>query len=257
MNLTPDIIYPISNSRLTAFKRSPLHLIHYLTQPKEATPAMTFGSAFHAHLLEPDKFNSLYAVAPDVDRRTKEGKLEYDKFVYESDGKIVLSNSDKTKIVNMTEAVYSNPIAAELMQQLIATEVYREWTCDGLKLPMRGVIDGIANDFMIDIKTCMDASKKKFQDSIFNMSYHRQAAIYLDSDDTIKDFYFIAIEKDAPYGVSVHRMTNDSIDKGREMYLDQIIEYKAWADDGCPAKGYEHWSVYGLFEVELPNFLKS
>ena len=253
--LTPDIIYPISNSRLTAFKRSPLHLIHYLTQPKDATPAMTFGSAFHAHLLEPDKFNSLYAVAPDVDRRTKEGKLEYDKFMYESDGKIVLTNSDKTKIVNMTEAVYANPIAAELMQQLVATEVYREWQCDGLKLPMRGIIDGIATDFMLDIKTCTDATPNKFQRDSWNMAYHRQAAIYLDSDHSIKDFYFIAIEKDAPYGVSVHKVSDGMIDKGREIYLDQLIEYKAWADAGCPAAGYEYWHYSGTHEWELPTYL--
>jgi len=255
MNLTPDIIYPISNSRLTAFKRSPLHLIHYLTKPKESTPAMTFGSAFHAYLLEPDKFNSLYAVAPDVDRRTKEGKLEFDKFVYESDGKTVLSNSDKSKIVNMTEAVYANPIAAELMSQLTATEVNREWISDGLKMPMRGIIDGIAPDFMLDIKTCMDANPYKFQRDAWNMNYHRQAAIYLDSDHSILDFYFIAIEKDAPYGVSVHKVTNSMLDKGREIYLDQLIEYKAWADAGCPAAGYEYWHYSGTHEWELPTYL--
>lgn len=253
--LTPDIIYPISNSRLTAFKRSPLHLIHYLTKPKESTPAMAFGSAFHAYLLEPDKFNSLYAVAPDVDRRTKEGKLEFDKFVYESDGKTVLTNSDKTKIVNMADAVYANPIAAELMSQLTATEVNREWISDGLKMPMRGIIDGIAPTFMLDIKTCTDATPKKFQDYAWNMSYHRQAAIYLDSDHSFKNFYFIAIEKDAPYGVSVHPVSQRMIDKGREIYLDQLIEYKSWADNGCPVSGYEYNSVYGTFEWDLPTYL--
>jgi len=255
--LTPDIIYPISNSRLTAFKRSPLHLIHYLTKPKEATPAMAFGSAFHVSLLQPELFNSLYAVAPEVDRRTKDGKLEYDQFVYESEGKTVLSNSDKSKLDNMVEAVYNNPIAAELISQLVSVEKDVRWTNQQTGLEMRGIIDGVALDFMLDIKTCADATPNKFQRDAWYMGYHRQAAIYLDSQDVHKDFYFIAIEKEAPYGVSVHKVADNMLDKGREIMLDQLLEYKAWADAGCPASGYEYWHYSGTHEWELPTYIQS
>ena len=256
--LTLDQVYPVSNSRLTAFKKSPKHLIHYLTEPKEQTPAMAFGVAFHAYLLEPVPFMSRFAIAPNVDRRTKEGKLEYDKFVYEAEDKTIISQSDYNKIQEMTDAIRSNTIAGELISNLIKTELDCRWINEDTGIEMRGIIDGIGIDYIIDIKTCQDAHPMKFGRDAVNMNYHRQAAIYLDSHPERKnyDYYLIAIERDAPYGCSVNQITEEAINSGRKQYIDMLIEYHTWIENGMPESGYEYWHYNGVFELNLPTWKK-
>jgi exodeoxyribonuclease VIII len=249
--------YPISNSRLAAFKRSPAHLIQYLTEDKIQTPAMAFGSAFHAALLEPDLYIANYLAAPEVDRRTKEGKLIYDKFVYEADGKTVISSSDAAKIDAMLTSVLSNSIASELLSSCKQFEAEFTWNNADTGLPMRGFIDAIGPDFIIDVKTTTNADPRPFQSDIFRNQYHRQAAIYLDAIDhpSHVDFYFIAVEKDAPYGVSVHRLDAQALEAGRKMMIDQLFEYRQWVDAGCPHASYEYWHYAGIYDVELPKWM--
>jgi hypothetical protein len=196
MNITAEQAYPVSNSRLSAFKRSPAHLITYLTTDKIQTPAMAFGSAFHMALLQPDLFPSSYAVAPDLDRRSKEGKLQYDKFVYEADGKTVISTADYAIIDEMLQATMANTIASELLSSCKQFEAEFSWNNADTGTPMRGFIDAIGPNYIIDIKTTTNADPQSFQWDIFRNYYHRQAAIYLDAIDAdfYMDYYIIAIE---------------------------------------------------------------
>jgi exodeoxyribonuclease VIII len=250
--------YPVSNTRLNAFKRSPLHLIHYLENGGTQTPAMAFGSAFHKALLEPDTFTTQYAVAPEVDRRSKEGKLEYDKFVYEAEDKTVISASDYQIITKMVESIRSNAVAHELLSACHSFERNVEWTNFETEVPMRGIVDAMSDEFIIDVKTTTDASPSVFSRDVFRNYYHRQAAIYLDAfGQTHKlDFYFIAIEKNAPYGVSVFQLDSESIQNGYKLYLEQISEYKAWVEAGAPAAGYDYWHYSGIHQLELPKYLQ-
>lgn len=257
--MNTDKIYPVSNTRLSAFKRSPLHLIHYLNGNTKQTPAMAFGSAFHAALLEPHVFDSEYAIAPEIDRRSKEGKLAYDKFVYESDGKSVITSEDGNRIQRMVDSVRGNTIANELLTNCLWFEQEAQWTNMETSVPMKGIIDAMSSDYIIDIKTTTDASPGKFMRDAFANYYHRQAAIYLDSQNANPkrmDYYLIAVEKDEPHGVAVYQMDMDTLDKGHEIYLDQVTEYRSWVEAGCPSASYEYWHYAGIHQIELPNYLK-
>jgi exodeoxyribonuclease VIII len=87
----------ISKSHLDLIARSPLHYWARFLDPKrvipEPTPAMRIGSAVHTHVLELDKWDTEYTVAPDgLDRRTKAGKEAWAAFEAESaNGRTVLS----------------------------------------------------------------------------------------------------------------------------------------------------------------------
>ena len=256
--MNTDLVYPVSNSRLSAFKRSPLHLIHYLNGNTKQTPAMAFGSAFHAALLEPDHYATEYLTAPEVDRRSKEGKLAYDKFVYEADGKTVITSDDSKRIQRMVDAIRSNAVANELLTNCLWFEQNAEWVNMETSVPMRGIIDAMSSDYIIDVKTTTDASPGKFIRDAFANYYHRQAAIYLDSQNQTKrmDYYLIAIEKDEPHGVCVYQLDAEALDKGHEIYLDQVTEYRSWVEAGCPSASYEYWHYAGIHQIELPNYLK-
>ncbi len=81
----------VSKSDLDLIARSPAHYRAQKAAPREATPAMIIGSAFHTATLEPEKFDLEFAVAPEgIDRRTKAGKEEWAAFEAASAGKTVL-----------------------------------------------------------------------------------------------------------------------------------------------------------------------
>jgi hypothetical protein len=70
----------ISKSGLSLLRKTPAHYAtRYINGAQEpATKAMVIGSAFHCFTLEPFIYDELFAVAPNVDRRTKAGKEKWE-----------------------------------------------------------------------------------------------------------------------------------------------------------------------------------
>ena len=81
---------------------------------EDKTAALIFGSACHKYILERDDFDREFAVALNVDRRTKSGKEEYAKWLEENEGKYVVSSDDMEKIKAMAEVIDSNKFAKRL-----------------------------------------------------------------------------------------------------------------------------------------------
>ena len=74
----------ISKSLLDLVHKSPAHYKAYIEGEKQApTSAMNLGSLVHSVVFDQNN----YAVLPECDRRTKEGKLIYESFMTESEGK--------------------------------------------------------------------------------------------------------------------------------------------------------------------------
>jgi exodeoxyribonuclease VIII len=232
--------------------------MHYLSRPKDSTPAMEFGKAFHMALLQPKLFSDTYIIAPDVNRRTKAGKDMWEEFIanLKDDAKTV-TIEEYNRIQMMIESVMNNSSAADLIANLVESEKMIEWTDEETNVPMRGILDGIGRDYIIDIKTCHDAEPTKFQRDAINMAYHRQAAIYVDSQPRPMSYYLIAIEKDEPFGVSVHEMTAELLNAGRFNYRHLLNEYKGWVEDGCASAGYEFWDFTGIHQFEAPSWIRN
>jgi hypothetical protein len=71
----------LSYSSLREFAISPRHFLRYKLRQKEQTPAMVFGSLVDCMILTEDQVEARFAVAPDVDRRTKDGKAKWEEFI--------------------------------------------------------------------------------------------------------------------------------------------------------------------------------
>ena len=69
---------------------SPAHYQAYMNTEREETKALRFGTFVHSAILEPHTLNDLYATAPDVDRRTKDGKEQWAAFATANVGKTIL-----------------------------------------------------------------------------------------------------------------------------------------------------------------------
>ena len=99
---------PLSYSSLKEFAKSPRHYLDYLNRKKETTPAMQFGSMVHCLLLQPDKFDTQFAIMPTIDKRTKDGKEAYNKFLEEAVGLEVVMENDYNDAKAITDNVLSN-----------------------------------------------------------------------------------------------------------------------------------------------------
>ena len=88
-----------SKSDLFKITKSPLHFKWAMENIEDKTPALVFGSACHKYVLEKEDFDKEFAVMPDINRRTKAGREEYEAFLAVNDGKDVISPDDfeKTK----------------------------------------------------------------------------------------------------------------------------------------------------------------
>jgi exodeoxyribonuclease VIII len=91
-------------------KQSPAHAKAYKDNPPEPTPAFRFGQGLHCLALEPDKFDDRYAIAPAVDKRTKEGKATWAAFMDGMDGKEVFTPEDFAKMEFIAEAIKKQAI---------------------------------------------------------------------------------------------------------------------------------------------------
>lgn len=245
----------VSQSQLRDLARSPMHYHakHVArTAVTEETPAMRFGSAFHAAVLEPDVFASEY-VTQSWDARTNEGKAARDAAL--ASGAKVLSEDDAETIAAMVASLRAHPLASLILASRTHTEHPIAWECPVTGIACKGKPDAcaVANGSvsLVDLKTATDADPESFARSIANYAYHVQAAHYCAGWSAtigpVDSFTFIAIEKSAPYAIGVYELSAEAMSRGkarRLALLDQLAE--------CRASG--RWPGYQPMTIELPRW---
>jgi len=216
----------ISKSHLDQVARSPLHyfaaFLDPARQPREATPAMTIGSAVHTHVLELDQWDARYVTAPEgIDRRTKMGKAEWEVFTTASTGRTVLTKGDADLVMRMGRSVFGHPAAAMLLGLPGKAETTHMWTDAATGLQCKCRPDWLTDDgrIMVDVKTTENASPREFARSIATWRYHVQAAWYLDGIEQStgtrpEQFLFAVVEKKAPFACAVYAADAEMIAAG-------------------------------------------
>lgn len=219
----------VSKSLLDKIARSPLHARAYMDgQRDEPTASMTFGTALHTAVLEPDRFAAEYAVW-EGDRRTKDGKAAYEALL--ATGATLISAADSDAISAMAMAVRQHPVAGPLLQDGQAeSSVFWQHPASGLECKCRP--DWWRNDGMVvDVKTTEDASPAAFARSVAAYRYHVQAAHYM-AGTQARRFLFIAIEKKAPHAVAVYELDADAIDLGNRLRERDLQQYASCSEFG-------------------------
>jgi len=216
----------VSKSHLDQIARSPLHYWARYLDPNrvdpEPTPAMSIGSALHTHVLELDTWDERYVTMPEgIDRRTKQGKAEWEAFSAASSGRTVLSKTDAELVMRMARAIYAHPAAAFLLQRPGQAEQTYLWTDEATGLECKCRPDWMTTDgqLIVDLKTTEDASPAGFRKSVANFRYHVQAAWYLDGLERAtgkrpEQFIFICVEKKPPHAVAVYAASAEMVATG-------------------------------------------
>jgi len=234
-----------SFSAIKQAMRSPAHLKAWLTAPPEQTPAMRLGTLTHLAVLQPDLFGSTTAVAPIVDRRTKEGKSIWEQFQVQNTGKEIITNDEREQLTAMRDSVRIHPAASALLGEGTAeVSVFNQ--CVETGLPLKARMDWVRENAIVDLKTTEDASPAGFAKSVSNYRYDLQAAHYrrmlkLQGRGDLP-FYLIAVEKEAPFAVAVYRL-----DEGDLTLADMQMQQQLRAIASCCE--FNSWPAYSR-EVE-------
>jgi exodeoxyribonuclease VIII len=200
-----DGIQALNYSGAKELLRSPAHYQAYLNQEREETKALRMGSLIHCAVLQPNLLNEKFITAPEVDRRTKEGKATYEAFT--------ASLKPGMTVVSAEESCECHIIAAKARHTLErigvefdATELM--FTTDHNGVQLKCAIDGVAGDYLWDLKTTEDASPAGILKSVRSYRYNLQAYWYRLCYETafgrrMRGFRFLFVEKEPPYATAV------------------------------------------------------
>lgn len=238
----------ISRSDLFKFKKSPLHYKWSTENPQEETQALTFGSAAHKWILEKDDFFNEYVVAPNFDRRTKDGKQGYAEFLEKSEGLKVISQEDFETLVGMETAINLHPSARRFLDGEHEQSFF--WVDDltGEKAKCRPdsmttkIIEETGKKMIVDYKTTDSLEDGHFEKSCRKYGYKLQSGMYREGvfQNTFEEygFAFVCQEKKPPFAVRVYICDDAYIDSGLDEFRQLMaIYHKCKTENRFP--GYE------------------
>ena len=183
----------IRRSDLWKMEDSPEKFKYFLEHPVEQTQAMAFGSACHKMVLEPKNFGDEYVVAPQIDRRTKDGKTAWETFCMENAGKTIVGAEDVETMREMSKALEMCPLAKKLIRGKGTTEEAFFWTDKDTGEPCKIKCDRVITlnrkKYIVDYKTCLSAETNRFNQDVFKLGYYMQAGMYAEGVKQAKKMY--------------------------------------------------------------------
>jgi exodeoxyribonuclease VIII len=242
----------ISHSKLECFRRRPAlffkkYVAKTLPQSEESN-AFRLGSAVHCAILEESTFADRYAVKPDCDRRTKEGKAQFAEWSAHHLGKTFISAEELVQVIAMREAVAAHPIACDLLKTGTPETTWRVPQANALgALQCRtdwwnpdGCETTAGAPYVVDIKTVesLDSDAfRNFERAAFSYGYHRQAGFYLPlinelHSKPVAQMLYVAVEKVEPFGCAVYRLSDEAVARGQDENIEDLIRLKRCYETG-------------------------
>jgi hypothetical protein len=114
------------------------------------------------------------------------------------------------------------------------------------------IFDGVADDYILEIKTTQDATPDTLMKDFYNRQYHLQAGIYnLVSSKPIK---YLIIETKAPYDAYIANASTEYIEKGQKLLSSVLNKFDKCMNENAWNKGYEYHA--GEISIDLPPWVK-
>lgn len=222
----------LSKHKLDDFAKAPL--LYKYKQGKEFKPSrsMELGTLVHKLFLQNE---TAWAVAPDIDRRTKAGKEKWEEFLLDLGGWTAVTQQEENTIIGAVES-----LRGLVDNALEETEVAMYWERDGVQC--KGKVDGICaskgseTPMLIDVKTTSDIHA--FDRDFFKFRYDIQAAWYSAGYERLTGkapcFFFFVVEMQEPFLSQCVMVTQRTIDKANASIDTNLLHFKE-----CHAR--DHW----------------
>ena len=233
------------------------------TMPNDETVEQFNGNIIH-HIFETKETDSKYAIAPDVDRRTKAGKAEYADFV---EG-LPEGVSPFTKVQHkMAHECLENALIHEESKKFLQHGMFeRSYFCElqDVEVKARPDIDmthiATSNNFpcLVDIKT---RGKGRAKRDVWNYEFwtshmYLQCGLQIMTARKlgleVDNYFYLLVEKVPPYQINVVPVDAESIHWSIRATQKLIDTWKLWLDNGCPKS-------YGLKQkaITTPEWIKT
>lgn len=233
----PESIYHNTfgfTSKSELFKFSNMSNFKFLCgEKKKPTRSMQIGTALHAKILEPEKFERQFMILDGImDRR----QPEYKKAKQALGEEFVFVDSEAKDINGMHSAIMKNDKARELLSLDGWSEVSGFHVDADTKLGFRHRFDRLTKcGIGIDLKKTHSVDPYELSKTIQNFGYHWQDASYTNAYEQItgkqlKEFYFIFVEDSAPYEVAVVYLDFISREIGMNKYKQTMSEFKLFQE---------------------------
>lgn len=229
----------ISRSELWKINKTPLHFKYSMEHPED-TASLAFGRALHKYVLEKDDFDNDYTVLPEINRRTKAGREQYEQYLLEAKGadKELISQEDMDVIKEMYTAVMANEEAKQLLTGEHEKDFF--WTDDSTHEKCKCRPDCLTTykgqKYIVDYKSTDSCEGGHFERSCRKFGYNFQAGMYTEGifQNTLEQygFVFVAQEKKAPYAVRVYFCTPEFVAQGYDKFRELIGIYHSCKQTG-------------------------
>lgn len=215
----------------TIINKTPMHFLYESMNPKEDTPALAFGRAVHKAILEPETFFEEFAKGITVDRRTKEGKQQYEDFLASVGDKEIVTPSDMETIQGMRSVIEKDALASAFLtgeheKAFFWTDAETGEKCK-VKVDCLAEVNG--KKYIVDYKTTDSCDERAFIRSVWKYGYKFQAGMYREGvfQNTFEEygFAFVAQEKAAPYAVRVFICSDEFLDESYTQFREAIGLY--------------------------------
>jgi len=224
----------LNNSTLSDINRSVRFMEYRKNNKTEPTASMQIGSLVHCLLLNPEDFDDLFIIMPKINKRTKEGKEEFQNILNQAEAKqlALVEQSQVDQAIDIAASVRSNRIAAQLLDDLQHAEVVGLFQIDGIDCKAK--FDGITStQLIVDVKTTQDASPEAFAKSVATFGYHRQDAFYSKAYEAVTGekpsaFVFICVENKAPYSTAVYVLDDEAKELGEKEINALVKKYQEY-----------------------------
>lgn len=249
---------PTRFSLLKRMALSPAHYRHACQLPQddslrarlgslspERSLALRFGSALHQILLGRTDKVALY----EGRRDPKAHKWKAFQKECSERGVVEILNPRETALVGaVAESILRHRRAMELLFEDTVIEQRIDWEYVGR--PCRSTPDARRRArWIADLKSSVTAEPEAFKRHALRLSYHAQAALYLDAIEAIgeprpAECYLIAVEKSPPYPVSVFRIGPRALEAGARLC-------RAWVERLNTSIATDTWTEYLIGDGEL------
>lgn len=231
--------------------RSPAKFRWEQANPPEPKQAFDFGKLAHRLVLGE---GGEISVIDAADYRTKDAQRQRDEA--RAGGLTPILVGELEAAVAIEEAVRGHVLAGDLFAEGVA-ERSGYWQDEPTDVRLRFRPDWLTtlNDLpvCVDLKTTVSADPDEFVRSVTKFRYHMQAAWYLDGlcANGIGDarFLFVAVEKTAPYLVSVIELDAAALAEGRRLNRQAVDLYAHCVE-------HDQWPGYGdgIHTISLPSW---
>ena len=212
----------LSASGISAFYRSPQYYWNVSPfnpdrKPTEETPALVFGRLAHCMVLTPTLMHE-FAVAPDLDRRTKLGKEEWQAFELSAEGRAIVTADQFSLAVKLRDAMMANGVVRQLLGDGTPEEPVT-WRREEGGILCKAKLDYLRHGLVLDYKTTTDTRLFEFSRTIAKYGYHRQKAWYMEgaehrTGERPRGAVIIAQDKEMPDDIGVFALDAEAISQG-------------------------------------------